>query len=92
MTLGAITGPEWKRFPDPVTGAQVTRLTGYLGHSYAFYFTNPGWYAGGHKLLFGSDRSNRTNLYSIDLRNGAIRQLTDLPSFDALPPFEEKPV
>jgi oligogalacturonide lyase len=63
---------------DPDTGATVRRLTGYKGHSHHLYFTNPGWHAGGTRLLFGSDRENRTNLFSLDLRGGGIVQLTDL--------------
>jgi len=63
---------------DRVTGVKVRRLTGYKGHSHHLYFTNPGWYAGGSKLLFGSDRDNRTNLFSIDLATFEITQLTDL--------------
>jgi len=56
----------------------VTQLTNYKGHSHHFYFTNPGWYDNDRKLLIGSDRNNRTNLYGIDLANGEIEQLTDL--------------
>jgi oligogalacturonide lyase len=37
-------------------------------------------------LLFGSDRENRTNLFSIDLASGEITQLTDLDPVP--PPFE----
>ncbi|HEY8746237.1 MAG TPA: hypothetical protein VIU62_24365, partial [Chloroflexota bacterium] len=64
--------------PDRETGATVRRLTNYKGHSHHLYFTNPGWHAGGRKLLFGSDRANRTNCYSLDLAQGDITQLTDL--------------
>ncbi len=65
-------------FPDSWTGARVRQLTNYKGHSHHFYFTNPGWFAGGRKLLFSSDRENRTNLFSVDLETWAITQLTDL--------------
>ncbi|MCK5850804.1 MAG: PD40 domain-containing protein [Kiritimatiellae bacterium] len=61
-----------------MSGVEVTQLTDYKGHSHHFYFTNPGWYAEGRKLLFGSDRNNRTNLSGIDLETGEIEQLTDL--------------
>lgn len=40
--------------------------------------TNAGWTTNDQKLLFSSDRNNPTNLYSIDLNNGEITQLTDL--------------
>lgn len=63
---------------DPQTGVPVTQLTDYKGHSHHFYFTNPGWYAGGGKFLFSSDRANRTNLFGVDLATGTIEQFTDL--------------
>lgn len=60
---------------DRDSGVEVTQLTHYRGHSHHFYFTNSGWYAGGRKLLFAS---NRSNLYSIELVTGEIEQFTDL--------------
>ena len=63
---------------DPVSGATVHQLTNYKAHSGHFYFTYPGWIDGGRKILFSSDRLNRTNLYSVDLESGEIMQLTDL--------------
>lgn len=69
---------EKKTRPDPQTGVPVAQLTDYKGHSHHFYFTNPGWYAGGKKFLFSSDRANRTNLFGVDLATGEIEQFTDL--------------
>ena len=69
---------ERKTYEDPFTGVPVTQLTDYKGHSHHLYFTNPGWYDNGKKLLFSSDRNNRTNLYGIDIASGDIEQLTDL--------------
>ncbi len=74
---GSVWAPEWKTSVDPVSGATVHQLTDYYAHSSHFYFTNPGWYDGGNKMLFTSQRENRTNLFSIDLRSGKITQLTD---------------
>ena len=70
--------PEKKSYIDGTSGVEVTQLTDYKGHSHHFYFTNPGWYAEGRKLLFCSDRNNRTNLFGIELETGEIEQLTDL--------------
>jgi oligogalacturonide lyase len=70
--------PEIKEIVDRKTGVPVKQLTNYRGHSHHFYFTNPGWYSNGFKLLFSSDRKNRTNLFSVDLRDYSIQQLTDL--------------
>lgn len=77
MTKGEQFPAEWTTFTDAQTGISVRQLTHYKGHSHHLYFTNPGWYDGGTKLLFGSDRANRTNLYSLDLADGGITQLTD---------------
>jgi oligogalacturonide lyase len=63
---------------DPVSGAAVRQLTNYKGHSNHFYFTYPCWYNDGRKIVFFSDRENRTNLFGVDLESGAITQLTDL--------------
>jgi oligogalacturonide lyase len=63
---------------DPVSGATVRQLTNYKGHSNHFYFTYPCWYNDGRKIVFFSDRENRTNLFGVDLESGAITQLTDL--------------
>ena len=53
------TYPSEKRsYKDRISGATVTQLTGYLGHSYHTYFTNNGWYDGNQRLLFTSDREN----------------------------------
>jgi|DewCreStandDraft_5_1066085.scaffolds.fasta_scaffold00088_63 oligogalacturonide lyase len=84
--VGAEWPPEWSTSTDPETGVAVRRLTNYKGHSHHFYFTNPGWHAGGRRVLFGSDRYNHTNLFSLDLETGYIRQLTDL---DMPPPPAE---
>ena len=69
---------ERSSFKDRTSGVTVTQHTNYRGHSHHFYFTNNGWYDGGKKLAFASDRNNRSNLYSLDIASGEIEQLTDL--------------
>lgn len=86
MSKGVITAAEWRDYADATTGVRIRQLTAYKGHSHHLYFTNLGWYDGGRKLLFGSDRANRTNLFGIDLQSGEITQLTDL---DLPPPPAE---
>jgi oligogalacturonide lyase len=86
MAKGERFPAEWRTFTDPKTGVEVRQLTNHKGHSHHLYFTNPGWYDGGRKLLFGSDRGNRTNLFGVDLASGEITQLTDL---DQPPPPAE---
>lgn len=77
---------ETKTYRDPSSGVPITQLTDYNGHSHHFYFTNPGWYGNGRKLLVSSDRNDRTNLFGIDLESGEIEQLTDL---EPVPPPRE---
>lgn len=86
MTKGTSYRPEGRSFRDPATGVAIRQLTDHKAHSHHLYFTNPGWYAGGRKLLFASDRWNRSNLYGLDLADGTITQLTDL---DPVPPPAE---
>ncbi len=78
MSAGRIWPAEWRDYRDLRTGVTVRQLTDYKGHSHHLYFTNPGWYDGGRRLICASDRENRTNLFSLDLSNGEIIQLTDL--------------
>ncbi len=68
------------RPPGPKSGATVHQLTAYKGHSSHFYFTYPCWYDKGRKIVFTSDRENRTNLFGVDLESGEITQLTDFDS------------
>ncbi len=86
MGVGDQWMPEYKSFCDPVTGVRIQQLTDYKGHSHHLYFTNLGWYDSGRKVLFGSDRNNRTNLFSLDLETKKIQQLTDLEPIP--PPLE----
>jgi oligogalacturonide lyase len=78
LRTGETWPPEIKELKDRETGVTIKQLTDYRGHSHHFYFTNPGWFDEGQKLLFSSDRNNRTNLFSIDLNSMEIMQLTDL--------------
>jgi oligogalacturonide lyase len=76
--IGSRWESELNVYQDPVSGATVHQLTNYKGHSNHFYFTYPCWYDKGRKIVFYSDRENRTNLFGVDLESGDITQLTDL--------------
>jgi oligogalacturonide lyase len=69
---------EMTQHRDPISGVTVRQLTDHNAHSHHLYFTNPGWFAGGRKLLIASDRGNRANLYAVETAGGALEQLTDL--------------
>ena len=77
---GRLWPAETESYVDSETGATVRRLTGYPGsNNWHLYFTEPGWYDGGRRLLFTSDRDGGSReLYSINLETGLITQLTDL--------------
>jgi oligogalacturonide lyase len=78
MSAGKTYPSELVCYEDPRTGIEVKQLTRFRAHSHHFYFTNIGWYDNGNKLVFSSDRDNATNLFSIDLKDYRITQLTDL--------------
>lgn len=78
MSINRIWPSELKPYEDHETGVCVHQLTRHRAHSHRFYFTNSGWHDRGRRLLVSSDRGNATNLYSVDLASGALRQLTDL--------------
>ncbi|TBL70776.1 oligogalacturonate lyase family protein [Paenibacillus thalictri] len=75
---GEVWPAEGRTFQDAKSGVSVRQLTDYQAHNYHLYFTENGWYDGGKRLLFVSDRSNCTNLFSIELDMGRITQLTGL--------------
>ncbi|SFL91479.1 oligogalacturonide lyase [Gracilibacillus orientalis] len=77
MSKSTIWPAERKSFEDRFSGVTITQLTDYTGHSHHLYFTENGWYDNGNKILFCSDRENKTNLFSLNISSGEIVQLTD---------------
>ncbi len=69
---------------DPISGVTVHQLTRHLAHSNHAYFTNPCWHDHDRRLVFISDRGNRSNYYSLELATGAITQLTDFDPGDGV--------
>ncbi|GDY14106.1 oligogalacturonide lyase [Planctomycetota bacterium] len=61
---------------DRVTGATVHRLTWTTGHSHHLYFTAEGLRSDGRTLLIASERLGGNDLWSVDLFDGTLRQLT----------------
>src|SRR5262245_19015844 len=70
---------EKRTYTDRVSGVTVHQLTEHMAHSYHLYFTNPGWWDGDRRLLFGSERGNSSNLYSLELASSEITRLTSNP-------------
>lgn len=77
MGKGTVWPSERRVYTDRLTGLPVMQLTDYKAHSHHLYFTESGWYDGGRRLLFVSDRGNSTNLFSIHLESGEMTQLTE---------------
>lgn len=82
MALGQQYPAEWIEYKDPLSDVRVRQLTNVKAHSHHLYFTNPGWYDGGKKLLFVSERDNATNVYGMSLADGIFTQLTELPPLE----------
>ncbi len=75
---GRVLAPERETYRDPRTNARVTRLTSDPeADSRHLYFTENGWYD--DQLLVRSNRDGNDDLYAVDLDDGTITQLTDLP-------------
>src|SRR5688572_14428064 len=74
---------------DRAGGRSVRQLTNHKCHSHHIDFGTGGFWDQGRKVLFGSDRGGKTNLFSIDLQNGGITQHTDA---DLTPPPAETSV
>lgn len=68
---------------DPASGVRVRRLTDALSHSHHLYFPQSGWFDGGRRLVFGSDRRGAPNLYAFDFESESVTQLTDFARPDA---------
>jgi oligogalacturonide lyase len=84
MAVGDILPAEGRTRRDPFTGATIHQLTDRRAHSHHLYFTNSGLWDDARRLLFGSDRGEATNLYSLELDSGEITQLTDFAPAAAL--------
>ena len=79
MAVGEVFPSEATTYGDPESGATIHRLTDALAHSGHLYFTHPGWFDGGRRLLVFSDRGGARNFYSIDLAGDrSMTQITDL--------------
>ncbi|HXQ37092.1 MAG TPA: oligogalacturonate lyase family protein [Anaerolineales bacterium] len=77
MTVGRAYSPEWRDYLDPLTGRRVRQLTDSSAEDYHLYFYNPSVTPDGKYLIFISERTGVSNLFRLDLANGAIVQLTD---------------
>src|SRR4030095_13888927 len=77
MTVGRMYAPEWRDYPDPLTGRRVWQLTDSPAEDYHLYFYNPSTTSDGKYLIFFSERTGVSNLFRLDFQSGEIVQLTD---------------
>ena len=69
---------EVKEFKDPDTGARVMQLTGDGSDNVHLYFTSESFAgSGSERLVFGSNRTGRYQLYQLEIRQRRLVQLTD---------------
>jgi len=76
--------PEWESFPDPQTGARITRLTSAPSINHPLYYLTNSFTRDCRSLVFASDRAGKVDLYRVSLVDGVIQRLTDL---DGVQPF-----
>jgi oligogalacturonide lyase len=87
--VGRLSGPEWRRYPDPATELDVLRLT---DPTFASGMTAPHLRQFAHRgdsLLYWSERyapeppAGPRQAFLLDLKNGGSRQLTDAAALDS---------
>ena len=79
---GASFPSEWRRFADPATEFEVTRLTDPANTCCLPEYYNRSISKRGSFLLFYGDRGGSLQAYRMDLKNGETRQLTAAAELD----------
>ena len=83
MTVGAVTGSEFKRYADPATELDVVRLT---NPTFASGLTAPHlrqFTKRSDALVYWSERDGTRQIYRLDLKSGESKQLTSAAALDA---------
>lgn len=68
---------EVKDYKDQETGARVMLLSGGGSDNVHLYFTSEGFVEGSDRVVFGSNRTGKFQLYVMDIRAKKLTQLTD---------------
>jgi oligogalacturonide lyase len=71
---------EIKDIKDPETGAHVMLLTGGGSDNVHPYFTSEAFVEGSSRIVFGSNRTGKFQLYLMDIKAKRLVQLTDGPA------------
>lgn len=77
MAKGQVWRSEIREYKDRATGVKVKQMTDYNANSYLPYFTSNTWFDNNKKIVFCSERQNSVNLFSLDIRDGEMVQLTE---------------
>ena len=78
MPKGQVWRAEWSTYADRTTGFSVRQLTNCPpSHNTHFYFHDPCWTPDSSQLVFRSNRTGKTELFSLNILTGEIVQLTD---------------
>jgi len=80
--VGALSGPEWRRYPDPATELEVIRLTdpafaAGMAAPHLHQFTRRSGL-----LLYWSDRAGSRQAFLLNLKLGTSQQLTEAVALD----------
>lgn len=85
---GRISGPEWRRYPDPATDLEVLRLTdpafaSGMTASHLRQFTRRGEFLLYWSERYADDPAGARQAFLLDLKNGGSRQLTEAEALDS---------
>ncbi|NWF85579.1 MAG: PD40 domain-containing protein [Bryobacteraceae bacterium] len=73
---GSVLPAEKSAYRDPLSGIEVLELT-QKGKPDNLYYHFPNFTADGKQLIFADDRGQGSQVYSLDVESGRIRQLTE---------------
>ncbi len=86
MAKGETFSAEKTEFADEETGHRVIQLTSSPSHDHHFYFTTTSFHPDGEHLFFSSARTGKFNIFSMDLKSGQMRQITECEKLSSLAP------
>ena len=80
--VGGVSGPEWRKYPDPATEWQVVRLTdpAFLAGMTAPHLSS--FTKRSDSVLYWSDRLGSRQAFLLNLKGGTSIQLTDAAELD----------
>ena len=83
LAAGFVSASEFKRYADPATELEVVRLTNPVFASGLTAPSNHQFTRRGDALFYWSERDGTRQIYHLDLKSGASKQLTSAAALDA---------